>query len=249
MNSCKVQIDLKQFGGTPVLQDVRFDITPGAFIAVVGPSGAGKSTLLNIMSGLDPSFEGRLDWSAGGPGKIGYVFQEPRLMPWLSVRRNIELVLPDAAAARPRVDHLLDRVGLAGRADAFPGELSGGMRRRVALARAMAIQPDVLLLDEPFASLDEPTADGLRLLLMALWQEQTNAVLLVTHNLREALALADRVLFLSRDPARIVHREELIKDAGHHAQREVDALIKSLLTRHPEILSGIATTGKACCPR
>jgi ABC-type nitrate/sulfonate/bicarbonate transport system ATPase subunit len=128
MKSCKVQINLKQFGDTPVLQDVRFDITPGAFIAVVGPSGAGKSTLLNIMSGLDQSFEGRLDWSAGGPGKIGYVFQEPRLMPWLSVRRNIELVLPDADAARPRVDQLLDRVGLAGRTDAFPGELSGMSR-------------------------------------------------------------------------------------------------------------------------
>ena len=244
--ACRVRIDLKRFGDAPVLMDMRFEVTPGSFTALVGPSGAGKSTLLNIMSGLDQSFEGRLEWTTGGPGKIGYVFQEPRLMPWLSVRRNIELVLPDAAAARQRVDGLLERVGLAQRADAFPGELSGGMPRRVALARAMVVQPDVLLLDEPFASLDEPTADSLRRLLIGLWREKANAVLLVTHNLREALALADRVLFLSRDPARIVHREELPAfDADREGRRDPDALVRDLLARHPEILSGIATADRA----
>lgn len=242
VNACDVRIERKQFGDALVLHDVHLAITPGSFTALVGPSGAGKSTLLNIVSGLDINFTGRLDWAAGRAGTIGIVFQEPRLMPWLSARRNIELVLPDLAAAGDRVDHLLARVGLAGRGEAYPGELSGGMQRRVALARAMAIEPDVLLLDEPFSSLDEPTAESLRQLLVSLWQEQANAVLLVTHNLREALALADRVLFLSRDPARVIHREELAGPATDRRQtRDPDALMRSLLARHPEILSGIAT--------
>lgn len=242
MNACEVRIERKQFGDALVLHDVHLAITPGSFTALVGPSGAGKSTLLNIVSGLDINFTGRLDWATGRAGRIGIVFQEPRLMPWLSARRNIELVLPDLAAAGDRIDHLLARVGLAGRGEAYPGELSGGMQRRVALARAMAIEPDVLLLDEPFSSLDEPTAESLRQLLVSLWQEQENAVLLVTHNLREALALADRVLFLSRDPARVIHREELVHSAADRGQtRDPDALMRSLLKRHPEILSGIAT--------
>ena len=240
VTACAVQIERKQFADALVLQDVAFTITPGSFTALVGPSGAGKSTLLNIVSGLDDDFVGRLDWNDGRPGRVAYVFQEPRLMPWLTARRNIELVLPDPAAAGDRVDHLLSRVGLAGRGDAFPGELSGGMQRRIALARAMVIEPDVLLLDEPFSSLDEPTAERLRELLIGLWREQGNAVLLVTHNLREAVALADRILFLSRDPARVVHREELAEGAGRRAPRDPDALMRSLLQRHPEILSGIA---------
>lgn len=241
MTGCDVSIERKQFADALVLEDVRFTLRPGSFTALVGPSGAGKTTLLNIVSGLDDAFTGRLHWTGGKAGRIGYVFQEPRLMPWLSTRRNIELVLADPAAAADRVEHLLTRVGLRERGDAFPGELSGGMQRRVALARAMAVDPDVLLLDEPFASLDEPTADSLRQLLITLWREQGNAVLLVTHNLREALALADRVLFLSRDPARVVHQEELTDNgAGEREQRDPDALMRSLLARHPEILSGVS---------
>jgi ABC-type nitrate/sulfonate/bicarbonate transport system ATPase subunit len=246
MNVCDVQVDSKQFGDDLVLKEVRFAITAGSFIALVGPSGAGKSTLLNIVSGLDNHFTGRLNWTAGRPGRIGYVFQEPRLMPWLSARRNIELVLPDPAAASDKVDYLLERVGLAERGDAFPDELSGGMQRRVALARAMAIDPDVLLLDEPFSSLDEPTAESLHQLLVGLWQEQANAVLLVTHNLREAVTLADRVLFLSLDPARIVHEEQLVySEADRREARDPDALMCSLLARHPKILSGIANREEA----
>lgn len=241
MNACEVKIDRKYFGESLVLEDVGFVISPGSFTALVGPSGAGKSTLLNIISGLDSDFSGRLAWHDGEAGRIGYVFQEPRLMPWLSARRNLELVLPDPLVAGDRVDHLLAHVGLEGRGDAFPGELSGGMQRRVALARAMAIEPDVLLLDEPFSSLDEPTADTLRKLVLSLWREQGNAVLLVTHNLREALAMADRVLFLSRDPARVVHSEVLPDDApGQRRLRDPDSLMRDLLARHPEILSGIA---------
>lgn len=246
MKGCRVRIELKRFGALPVLRGISFEIRPGAFIALVGPSGAGKTTLLNIMGGLDQDFEGHLDWGTGGPGRIGYVFQEPRLMPWLSVRRNLELVMRDGLAVGDRIEHLLARVGLAGRSEALPGELSGGMQRRVSLARALAIEPDMLLLDEPFASLDEPTAENLRRLLLRLWQERQNAVLLVTHNLREALALADEVLFLSRDPARILHREELAPHAPDGGVlREADPLMANLLARHPEILSGIKTDGES----
>lgn len=245
MSACEVAIERKQYADALVLQDVHLTITPGSFTALVGPSGAGKSTLLNIISGLDRDFCGRLAWSGGRPCSIGYVFQEPRLMPWLSVQRNIELVLPGGHDEDGVVAPLLARVGLADRAHAFPGELSGGMQRRVALARAMAIEPDLLLLDEPFCSLDEPTADSLRRLLLELWREQGNAVLLVTHNLREALALADQVLFLSRDPARIVLREQIGDGGDDPDGRDPDALLRRLLARHPGILSGIANVDRA----
>ena len=240
MICCDVNIVSKRYNGTPVLQDVTFDVAMSSFTALVGPSGAGKTTLLNILGGLDRDFEGRLAWAGGGPGKVAYLFQEPRLMPWLTVRRNIELVLPNPVAVAARVDALLEVVGLARWAGAYPRALSGGMQRRAALARALAIAPDLLLLDEPFASLDEPTAESLRDLLLQLWREQSMAVLLVTHNLREALAMAESVLFLSRDPARIVLREQLSAPAtAAPAQRDTQALMQNLLARHPGILSGV----------
>jgi NitT/TauT family transport system ATP-binding protein len=244
VRGCRLIIAQKSFGAASVLEDVELAARPGELVAIVGPSGAGKSTLLNILSGLDRAFDGRLEWEVGTTGRIGYVFQEPRLMPWMSLRRNIELVLEDPAEARDRVDHLLHRVGLADRADAYPGQLSGGMQRRVALARGMAVQPDLLLLDEPFASLDEPTAESLRGLLLDLWREQRNALVLVTHNLREALALADRVLFLSRGPARVVLNETLAPSRfDTEVVRDAAGLERDLLQRHPEILSGIAVEG------
>ncbi|MCB1774239.1 MAG: ABC transporter ATP-binding protein [Gammaproteobacteria bacterium] len=244
MNLCEVRITRKAFDGVTVLSEIDLSVAPGSFTALVGPSGAGKSTLLNVVSGLDSDYQGDLCWAADDRRRVGYLFQEPRLMPWLSARRNIELVMPEPDAAVARIDQLLQRVGLTGRGDALPGELSGGMQRRVALARAMAIEPDLLLLDEPFSSLDEPTADGLRRLLIALCREQGNAVLLVTHNLREALSLADRVLFLSRDPATIVHREELADTPRDDGQlRDPAGLLQDLLARHPGILSGIVQSG------
>lgn len=241
MIGCRLRVERKAFGATPVLEGIELEVRPGTLLALVGPSGAGKSTLLNILSGLDRAFEGTLAWDGGVPGRIGYCFQDPRLMPWLGLRRNLELVVRDPRAERDHIDHLLEQVGLAGRADAFPGQLSGGQQRRAALARAMAVRPDLLLLDEPFASLDEPTAAGLRRLLLELWREQGNALVLVTHNLREALELADLVLFLTRGPARLVHREALTPSRAHAAvSRDAASLERDLLARHPEILSGIA---------
>lgn len=224
-----------------VIKKLEFEIVTDAFISLVGPSGAGKSTLLNILSGLDDNFDGSLEWVDGGPGCVSYVFQDPRLMPWLTVRENVELVMNDAKKDSSWVDHLLHLVELYERADAFPGQLSGGMQRRVALARAMAIKPDILLLDEPFSSLDAPTAASLREMVLDLWRDHSSAVILVTHNLNEALELADQILFLSKGPASIIHQEALQPSRiDPTVERDSDDLAKALLKRQPGILSGVA---------
>ncbi|MCG7876433.1 MAG: ABC transporter ATP-binding protein [Candidatus Thiodiazotropha endolucinida] len=224
-----------------MIKNLEFEIVTDAFISLVGPSGAGKSTLLNILSGLDGNFDGSLEWVDGGPGCVSYVFQDPRLMPWLTVRENVELVMNDAKKDSSWVDHLLHLVELDERADAFPGQLSGGMQRRVALARAMAIKPDILLLDEPFSSLDAPTAASLREMVLDLWRDHSSAVILVTHNLNEALELADQILFLSKGPASIIHQEALQPSRiDPTVERDSDNLAKALLKRQPGILSGVA---------
>jgi ABC-type nitrate/sulfonate/bicarbonate transport system ATPase subunit len=246
MNCCRLRLVRKAFGGRTVLADLELDLPAGSFTAIVGPSGAGKSTLLNLLGGLDADFDGRLTWgdgaraTLGAAGRIGYCFQDPRLMPWMTLQRNLELVLSSGSGARERVRELLRRVGLAGREADFPGALSGGMQRRAALARAMVVQPSLLLLDEPFASLDAPTAADLRHLLLELWRSERPAVVLVTHDLSEALQLADEVLFLSSDPGRIVHRESLSPSRlDPRVARDAQHLAVDLLQRHPELLSGV----------
>jgi len=187
--------------GPAALSGFCAQVQPGEFCAIVGPSGCGKTTLLNIVAGLDRDFSGALDFAPAAP-RIGYVFQQPRLLPWRTVRENVALVLPrnaDTAA----VDRLLGETGLADAAGFYPGRLSGGMARRAALARALAIGPDLLLMDEPFVSLDKAAADRLRLLLVALLSARSTTVLFVTHDAGEAVALADRVLLLSPAPGRV----------------------------------------------
>ncbi|WP_417227759.1 ABC transporter ATP-binding protein [Amphritea sp.] len=190
-----------------VLDAVSFKLSCGEFVALLGPSGTGKSTLLNMIAGLEPSAPGEIKLN-GCPlqdkpdCKLGYIFQQPRLMPWLTVAENLRLVQPDADAAA--IESMLAKVGLAGKSACYPKHLSGGMQRRVSIARAFLTQPDLLLLDEPFASLDAPNADKLRRLLYALWVEQKPTVLFVTHDLNEAIQLADRIIFLSSAPGRVI---------------------------------------------
>lgn len=231
---------------TVALEDLRFTVEPGAFVAIVGPSGAGKSTLLNIVAGLDREFEGevRLGHSEAHPEdhvtRLGFVFQQPRLMPWLSVLDNVRLVLEQSPESSERARALLAEVGLTEFESAFPGQLSGGMQRRAALARAFAVKPDLLLMDEPYLSLDDPTAWRLREQLMVLWEEYRPTVLYVTHDLGEALTLSERILFLSSRPGSIVldHLVELARPR-RAGDRAVAALQERLLAAHPHLLSGV----------
>ena len=206
----EVEIAVKRFpmpGGArrTILRDVAFQMRAGELVAVQGPSGCGKTTLLNIVSGLDLDFTGsvRLGGRPPGAARIGYVFQSPRLLPWRTVFENVALALPDGADVSI-VPRLLEEVGLTEFSDVFPSRLSLGMARRASLARAFAVEPELLLLDEPFVSIDEPTAERLRQQVLALWRLRPTAVLLVTHNMREAVELADRILVLSSAPGRLV---------------------------------------------
>lgn len=188
----------------PVLEQLNLQVRPGERIALLGPSGCGKSTLLNILTGLEPA-EGRLDFSQ--PPRIGYVFQEARLLPWLTLEQNLLLVQP-----RPDkgiVWGWLQRVGLAGYASYFPQQLSIGMQQRAAVARALLIRPNLVLLDEPFSSLDELTAQHMRQELVGWLEAVPATVILVTHNPLEAAYLADRVVLLSKAPGRICRVEEV----------------------------------------
>ncbi|MBN8441617.1 MAG: ABC transporter ATP-binding protein [Thauera sp.] len=221
------------------LADLRVSARAGEFLCLVGPSGCGKSTLLNLVGGLDRDMEGqiRFDDQAGGAGP-GFMFQEPRLMPWLTVLDNVLLV--STPAQRERAVTLLQAMELGEVLHAYPGRLSGGMQRRVALARAFVNDPALLLMDEPFVSLDAPTADRLRAMLVELWQRCRSTVLFVTHDLREALALADRVCFLSAAPGRVVlelpvalPRPRMPNDPA------VLALQAQLLAQHPDLLTGL----------
>jgi ABC-type nitrate/sulfonate/bicarbonate transport system ATPase subunit len=188
-------------GGAParvLFENLTFELVDGEVCAIVGPSGIGKSSLLQIVAGLDTDFEGSI---TGLRQPVGYLFQTPRLLPWRTARRNLELVVPD----RPgKAAEWLAQVGLTGSENVYPQRLSLGMARRVALARALAIEPRLLLLDEPFASLDEDTSREMRDLMMTHVRKLCPTTLLVTHHWHEAAALAHRVITLGGSPARIV---------------------------------------------
>jgi NitT/TauT family transport system ATP-binding protein len=187
-----------------VLKDINFTVQPGSFVVITGPSGSGKSTLLNIVAGLDKDFEGKIDLGSRGDKGLTYVFQSPRLLPWRTVYENIALALPPGDARLARIPEILQRVGLTDAASAYPEMISLGMQRRAALARAFVLEPEVLLMDEPFVSLDDPTAQGLREVLVELWSRRPTTVLFVTHDRAEGVMLATRILRLSAGPATIV---------------------------------------------
>jgi len=183
-----------------VLGEISFALLPGEVGALVGPSGCGKTTLLRIIAGLDGDFDGRVRLPA--PGKLGVVFQEPRLLPWRSVEDNVRLLAPHAGEAE--LSELFATLELSGHRRHYPGELSLGLARRVALARAFAVKPDLLVLDEPFVSLDAKLAVRLRAELAELVSRRPVTTLLVTHSIEEAVGLADRIILLTPSPARVL---------------------------------------------
>jgi NitT/TauT family transport system ATP-binding protein len=209
--------------GVRALAGVDLDIRPGEFVALLGPSGCGKSTALRIIAGLAAPSEGAVEWldasqPANGAHRIGFVFQEPTLMPWANVFNNVRLPFDlrggaGAGGAVGRVDAVLDRVGLGEFRDAYPREPSGGMRMRVSIARALATEPELLLMDEPFAALDEITRFKLNDDLLRMWQALRTTIVFVTHSVFESVYLASRVVVMAPRPGRIF--TELTIDAPH----------------------------------
>ena len=219
------------------LEGVTLDVAPGEIVAIVGGSGCGKSTLLRAVSGLDAPTQGSVTLDGLGISKphekIGIIFQEPRLLPWLSVADNIGFGLSDlpADARREKVTRALARVGLTDKAGAWPRELSGGQAQRVAIARALVPQPEVLLLDEPFSALDAFTRRDLQDHLLDLWADTRPTLILVTHDVDEAVVLADRVLVMRPRPGRLF--QEIQINLGRPRDRSsthFDAFKRRVLT-------------------
>jgi len=208
--------------GVRALGGLDLDVREGEFLALLGPSGCGKSTALRVIAGLSEPTEGAVQWLAGatrrqGDSRIGFVFQEPTLMPWASVFANVALPLKlkglSAPKAAERVEAALERVGLASFSAAYPRELSGGMRMRVSIARALVTEPQLLLMDEPFAALDEITRFKLNDDILRMWQTLSTTIVFVTHSVFESIFLASRVVVMAARPGRVF--AELTVDAPY----------------------------------
>jgi NitT/TauT family transport system ATP-binding protein len=185
-------------GASPVraLNGISFDVSGNVFVSIVGPSGCGKSTLLNIISGVDSATAGEIRLTEDGKrARLGYVFQDPRLLPWRTVMDNMLYVRDDDSETEAA--RYLDMVGLGHTVEMFPGQLSGGMQQRVGIARAFSVEPDLLLMDEPFSHLDAITARSLRDHLQEIWARTRKTVVFVTHDVMEAVQLSDRIIVLA----------------------------------------------------
>jgi len=243
----------RRYGEREVLQGTQLDIAPGEFIAIVGRSGCGKSTLLRLVAGLEAASAGSLQVDGrpvqGLNEQTRIMFQEARLLPWKRVLDNVLLGLPESA--RPRGEEVLAQVGLAERAREWPARLSGGQRQRVALARALVHRPKLLLLDEPLGALDALTRIEMHRLIEGLWQRHRFTALLVTHDVQEAVALADRVVLIEDGRIALDQRIDLPRprsqgDAAFAAieKRILDRVLQKPATEHPEAAGpfGLAAT-------
>jgi NitT/TauT family transport system ATP-binding protein len=212
---------------------VSFEVADEEFVAIVGPSGCGKTTILNMIGGLVRPSAGRVTIDVepvtGIPPRVGYVFQKDTVFPWRTVRRNIAVGLEYRGVGREeqarRVGEAVRLAGLEGFEEAFPATLSGGMRQRVALMRTLVVDPEILLMDEPFGALDTHTKIGLHSELLRLWEAGRRTVIFITHDLSEAITLADRVVVMSRRPGRIklIHEVELARPRDVIGLRETEA--------------------------
>ncbi len=230
--------------GTVALEGVDLAVRRGEFLSLLGPSGCGKSTALRLLAGLTEPTTGRVERAAGGAARLGFVFQEPTLMPWRTVEGNVRLPLQlqgvRRAEAAPRVAEALARVGLAGFERSYPRQLSGGMKMRVSIARALATRPAILLMDEPFAALDEITRARLNDDLLRLWQSEQLTIVFVTHSVYESVFLSSRIVVMAPRPGRVaadlpmqapVARDEEYRtsDAYMHDCRRVSAALKAAM--------------------
>lgn len=221
----------KSYNGYEVLADINFELIDGEIVAFIGPSGSGKTTLFNIIIGLLDRDAGELAVKEGL--RMGCVFQESRLLPWKSVEDNFIFVQQNFLTEKEAVvlrEYLLEGVDLIDFRDSFPGELSGGMKQRLEFARALSIKPDLLLLDEPFKSIDTGLKIKMRELLLKNWQEEAYSILLITHDPREAVLVADRVCFLIGQPARIKKEFKIKMPQGERslADKEIYSILQEI---------------------
>jgi len=215
MNQINIEIKKKTFplkvqnkqSKNVIFKNLNFIIKKSQFVSIFGPSGCGKTTLLNIISGLDKDFDGSVQTvnSSTNPNKnISYMFQAPRLFPWLTAIENVKFPIKKKKNCEKIAFEFIKKIGLERYKNQYPNRLSGGMQRRIALARAFAPNPNILLLDEPFISIDKQIANSLRTLLIKLWKKNKPIIIFVTHDLDEAIELADRICFLSNLPSKIL---------------------------------------------
>jgi NitT/TauT family transport system ATP-binding protein len=234
----------KRFGATVALDRLDLGVAPGELVTVIGPSGCGKTTLLRLIAGLEAPEDGVVSVDGATPAearaarRLGYVPQAPALLPWRTVRGNARLLVdargraaaPGRSLGRDEIDALLEDVGLTGFLDAYPHELSGGMQQRVALVRAFALDAPVLLMDEPFAALDEITRAEMRYLLLRLCEGRGATVLFITHSIAEAVMLSDRVVVMSGRPGHVVLDQPIELSRPRHAEQEETAEFFALET-------------------
>lgn len=223
-----------------VLDSINFEINRGEFVCIVGGSGCGKSTLLRLMSGLDPNYEGQIvinqELIKKPDKRRGFVYQEHRLFPWLTVEKNIGFVMngKDPDTTKGKIREVLELVGLEGFENAYPKELSGGMAQRVNIARALVNEPEILFLDEPFGALDALTRIQLQKELLGIRQKQRSTMLLVTHDIEEAVYLADRVIVLANRPAKILDIVEIDLPENRDRSSEVFQKIRTSIYKYFE---------------
>jgi len=228
-----------------VLKNIDIKIKSNEFVCIVGPSGCGKTTLMNIIGGLTPCEDHEFiedNSKLEDEKNFGYVFQTSRLLPWLTVKENIELVCKNITyEINNQIDELLEDFDLKDFSNYYPKAISGGMRRRVSLVRSLINKPKILLMDEPFISLDQPTAENLYKVLIDYWKKNPITVILITHNLKEALLLSDRILFFSKRPATVVYDHIVNSSRGKLKMdnKEIDKEYEKLNKKFPSILKGL----------
>jgi NitT/TauT family transport system ATP-binding protein len=228
------------------LGGLSFELSGHTFVSLVGPSGCGKSTLLNILSGVETPTSGSISVTEDGkPARLGYVFQDARLLPWRTVMDNM-LYVQDRRGedVRRHARHYLDMVGLGDNEDTYPGQLSGGMQQRAGIARAFSVEPDLLLMDEPFSHLDAITARSLREQLQALWEESGKTVLFVTHDIMEAVQLSDRIIVLAHG-GRIYDDIRIDLPRPRRASDPEVAAVQAEILGRFETMEGVAATAAA----